>query len=132
MKLIKSIVAIALVAFSSVCFALDVSGHWWNPAESGWGVAIQQQRDTVFLQLYTYTKDGAPIWYVGSCKLDGDLCAVVLYEAKDGDPLPYYNKPTLVAAGQATFGFSSNDAATFSFKIGDGSAWTKNLVKIQF
>lgn len=141
-KLVKGIVGTlaALAASASFAFTVDteaspgpVSGHWWNPAEPGWGLAIQQQYETLFVQLYTYNKDGLPIWYVASCKLDNtNKCTANLYTAVGGAPLPYYEPATAVLAGQTTLTFVSNDVAAFQFKIGDGVAWTKDIVKMIF
>jgi alpha-tubulin suppressor-like RCC1 family protein len=37
---------------------------WWNPAESGWGVNIAHQGNTLFATLYTYDRDGRGMWLV--------------------------------------------------------------------
>jgi len=127
----KKLIALALALFSPLAFA-DYAGHWWNPTEPGWGMAIQQQQDRVFFQLYTYTADGDPVWYIGSCKLEANLCPATLYVTDGGSPLPFYTKPTSAPAGMATFNFLTPDTAAFSFKIGDGVAWTKDIVKLAF
>lgn len=136
------VVALSLMLFASVSFAFTVdtsqatgpvSGHWWNAKEPGWGMAIQQQYETLFVQLYTYRDDGSPIWYIGSCKIaDGNVCSVVLYSATGGRPLPYYHEVTTSAAGVMTLTFGSNDNALFMFKIGDGPAWATALEKYIF
>ena len=43
-----------------------LSGLWWNPAESGWGVSFTQRRNVVFGAWYTYDSAGKPKWYVAS------------------------------------------------------------------
>ncbi len=44
---------------------LDYSGHWWDPADSGWGLFIwHDARDNVLAAWFTYTPDGKPMWYV--------------------------------------------------------------------
>jgi hypothetical protein len=42
----------------------DASDMWWNPNESGWGVSLVAQYDTMFATLYVYGADGKPRWYV--------------------------------------------------------------------
>ena len=42
----------------------DQSDLWWDPAESGWGLALTQHGDTVFAVWYTYGSDGKPLWVV--------------------------------------------------------------------
>lgn len=40
------------------------AGVWWNPAESGWGLAIQQTPgDTLFAQLYVYGAGNEARWF---------------------------------------------------------------------
>lgn len=42
----------------------DSTDLWWNPDESGWGLALTQHGDTVFGVWYTYGEDGKPLWVV--------------------------------------------------------------------
>ena len=44
----------------------NVQDLWWNPAESGWGLNIAHQDDTLFATLFTYGADGGGIWLVMS------------------------------------------------------------------
>ena len=39
---------------------------WWNAAESGWGININHQGNTLFATLFTYDANGAPMWLVMS------------------------------------------------------------------
>jgi murein DD-endopeptidase MepM/ murein hydrolase activator NlpD len=39
---------------------------WWNPAESGWGMSLAHQGDTLFAAWFTYRADGKGQWLVGS------------------------------------------------------------------
>lgn len=39
---------------------------WWNAAESGWGVNVNHQGNTLFATLFTYDTDGTPMWLVMS------------------------------------------------------------------
>lgn len=43
-----------------------LSGLWWNPAESGWGIHLTQRRNTIFAAWFTYDPIGVPRWYVAS------------------------------------------------------------------
>lgn len=47
---------------------------WWNAAESGWGININHQGNTLFATLFTYDENGAPMWLVmseGARQADG-------------------------------------------------------------
>lgn len=39
---------------------------WWNPSESGWGLNVNHQGQTLFVTLFTYDRDGSPMWLVAS------------------------------------------------------------------
>lgn len=42
----------------------DYTDLWYLPAESGWGVNVVQQHDTVFATFFVYGQDGSPRWFV--------------------------------------------------------------------
>lgn len=48
----------------STTFSADLSGLWWNAAESGWGLNLIQQDDTLFATLFLYGADNKPLWLV--------------------------------------------------------------------
>jgi endo-chitodextinase len=45
-------------------FPDDLTDLWWNPDESGWGLAITYHGDNIFAVWYTYGEDGRPLWVV--------------------------------------------------------------------
>jgi hypothetical protein len=36
---------------------------WWNPAESGWGINLTHQGNTIFATWFTYVEQGRPMWF---------------------------------------------------------------------
>jgi hypothetical protein len=42
-----------------------MTGIWFVPAESGWGVNLVQQNQTLFVTLFVYGTDNRPLWLVG-------------------------------------------------------------------
>ncbi|HEY2629061.1 MAG TPA: hypothetical protein VGI57_08030, partial [Usitatibacter sp.] len=40
----------------------NYQGLWWNPNESGWGVNLTHQADTLFATWFTYDLDGKGMW----------------------------------------------------------------------
>jgi hypothetical protein len=61
---IAAMTAALLVSGGALCASPKSSGIYWNPAESGWGIAVDQQGDTVFAVLLHYGPGGQPTWYV--------------------------------------------------------------------
>ena len=39
---------------------------WWNPSESGWGINLAHQGDTIFAAWYTYAVEGTPLFLVAT------------------------------------------------------------------
>lgn len=64
---IQQKVAAALDAdLSRVPFA-DFGGVWWNPAEAGSGLLLQQNAaHRLVLSWYTFADDGSPLWLIGT------------------------------------------------------------------
>jgi hypothetical protein len=44
---------------------------WWNREESGWGVNVGHQYDTIFAAFFVYGPSGAAKWYSGGAGLTG-------------------------------------------------------------
>jgi hypothetical protein len=47
-------------------FSLNFQDLWYDAAESGWGMNLNQHGDTMFATLFVYGSDGKPQWYVMS------------------------------------------------------------------
>jgi Regulator of chromosome condensation (RCC1) repeat len=46
--------------------AVDYTDHWYNPSEPGWGIALTQQSDLMFVVWFSYDEARMPVWYVAS------------------------------------------------------------------
>ena len=63
-KVVMSILAILLAVFLAESASAQFWGDgWWDPSESGWGLNIIHQYDTMFVCLYVYGTDGSPLWF---------------------------------------------------------------------
>ena len=87
--------AVLLLA-SSAAFATDKTDLYYNPSESGWGMTLANQGDTIFVTIYVYGPDNLPTWLVGTANLvSTDSSGVSTY---GGDLFrtqgPYYAFPT--------------------------------------
>jgi hypothetical protein len=64
--------------------AANYTALWWNPVESGWGLNLNHQGNTLFGTLFTYSAEGQPVWLVASslaAQADGSF-AGELYSAR--------------------------------------------------
>ncbi len=112
------------------------SDLWWNPAESGWGINLNQQGDTIFATWFTYGDGGRNAWYVMSDarkQADGSYTGAI-YQTT-GVPYAQINgqksSKTVAEVGTGTFRFSASNAATFNYKIGAVDQ-TKGIVRQQY
>ena len=111
---------------------VDYTDLWWNPDESGWGVALTQQYGVVSAAWYSYDATGKAIWYVGTCTVSGSSCSTSdLYQVTGGAPPTSAwhgtNPPT--KAGTISFAFTDANNGTMSYTISGvpGSSIIKRL-----
>ena len=66
----------------------DLSDLWWNPDESGWGLALSHHGNNIFGVWYTYGDDGRPLWITlpGGRFTDANTFTGKLYVATHGSP----------------------------------------------
>jgi hypothetical protein len=108
---------------------------WWAPggSESGWGVNVAHQGDTLFTTWFTYKANGAGQWLVMS---DGLKTAPGNYTGAlyrvTGPPFSAIAwNSTMIAVsqvGNATFTFSDADNGVFSYSV-DGVAGSKPITR---
>ena len=114
--------------------AVDYTDLWWNPNESGWGMAITQQFGNIFLAWYVYDSSGKPFWYVApSCAVSGSSCLGTLYRTT-GPPFGPPLDPTKVqpfAVGSAIVSFVDANNAVLSYTV-DGVSATKVIQRQLF
>jgi hypothetical protein len=133
-------IALALLLSSpAMSFTIDIpksaiTGLWWNPSESGWGVTITQQTSVMFITLFTYDASGNPSWYVASnCAVSGAGCVGDLYKVTGG-AVPTATWNANVAAtkvGTMTLAFTDNDTGSMSYSI-NGANGFKQIVRQMF
>jgi hypothetical protein len=133
--------SLAIMQLSGVgvaALSTNVGGMWWNaPAgsESGWGINLAHQGDTIFATWFTFGLDGGPLWLaVAATKTGTNVYSGTLYTGT-GPPLgsvPF--DPAQVVktpAGSATFTFIDAGHATFAYTVG-GVSGSKAIVREVF
>jgi hypothetical protein len=113
---------------------VDYTDLWWNPNESGWGIAVTQQASVMFLTWYVYDDGGNPTWYVASsCAVSGPGCSGTLYRTT-GPPFGPTFDPTSVhvsTVGTATLSFTDPNNGTLSYTV-NGVSGTKAITRQLF
>ncbi|MGE5098045.1 MAG: metallophosphoesterase family protein [Betaproteobacteria bacterium] len=117
--------------------ATNYTDLWWVPAgaESGWGINLTHQGDTIFATWFTYGSDGTPLWFAATAShvsngiYSGPLVRTAgpPFSAQPFDP----SKVKRTESGMIGFSFSSGNAATMSFTV-NGTTQTKPITRQVF
>ena len=122
----------------NLALATNYQDLWWNaPAgsESGWGINLAHQGNTLFGTWFTYDPSGAPLWISVTAPMSSlGVFSGTLYEthgpAFNASPFNPANV-TLTAVGTATFTFSDGNNAIFAYTL-NGVAQTKHITRQVF
>ena len=114
---------------------VDYTDLWWNPNESGWGIAITQQFDVLFLAWYVYDNTGKPVWYVATCAMNAaqNGCTGTLFRTSGPSLGPTFN-PTQVqafSAGTVSLTFPDANDAMLNYTV-DGISASKAITRQVF
>jgi hypothetical protein len=105
---------------------LNFQGLWWNsPAgsESGWGLNVAHQNDTLFATWFTYDDAGKPLWLVmsGAKNTANNLYLGDLYSTT-GPPFSSATfdpaQVTVTRVGSASLDFADANNGVFFYSIG--------------
>jgi hypothetical protein len=115
--------------------AYNYQDLWWAaPAgsESGWGINLTHQGDTIFATWFTYDASGAATWVSVTAPRNADGTYSGKIYRTSGPPfnaVPF--DPTLVQtqeAGTASFTFTDGNDATFDYTL-DGVTQEKRITR---
>lgn len=134
MTIIKTLLAWVLCLASGLSHATNnYQDWWWNPAQSGMGLNVGQQNDSVFVAWFNYGDDTKASFLTMGGVLSGNTLTGTLYRGTGPVPGPNYN-PALVkqvAVGTATLTFNSNTDATLNYSY-DNKSGSMALQRFSF
>ena len=122
--------------------ATNYQDLWWatpGGSESGWGVNLTHQGDTIFASWFTFDHDRTPMWLVVSGpKTAPGTYSGTLYRltgpAFNAVPFPPLGSPggaTGTSVGTATFTFSDGNTGTFAYTV-NASTQSKSITRQLF
>ena len=121
---------------------VDYSGHWWDPADSGWGLFIWQDAksptDSILAAWFTYAPDGKSQWYVFQPTWLNTVVtttAPLLFTARFPGPTspPPGNTANIqpfITVGTASLDFNETGATglgKITYKFGDGPTLVRTI-----
>lgn len=112
----------------------NVTGLWWNAAESGWGINLNHQGTTIFATLFSYAADGTGMWLVmpsGQRQADGSYSGDLFQTtgpAFDANPFAPLGGPvgSVTRVGPMRLVFQDKARATLEYSV-NGTAVTKQI-----
>jgi hypothetical protein len=110
-------------------FSTDASDLWWNPAESGWGMQMVQEADTVYATLFIYGSDGRPTWLTAPMRsAGGPTFSGPLYVTNGPSFAGVFNPSAVLVrqVGTMTVSFQSVQTALLTYSV-DGVQVTKQI-----
>ena len=121
--------------FTDLTPAYNFQDLWWaSPAgaESGWGLNLAHQGDTIFATWFTYARDGNATWLAATMPrtaagvYEGTLVRTTgpPFASSPFDP----GKVALFDAGVATLTFTNGNAGTFAYTL-DGVTQSKPITR---
>ena len=123
-----------LVPGNATCPPLPyMTSLWWNPAESGWGLNLNQQGGTMFGTLFTYDATRAPMWLVmpaGILQSDGISFSGDLYRttgpAFNANPFTPIGASNITRVGTMSVTFPHANSGTLTYSV-NGTSVTKGI-----
>ena len=129
--------------------APSYEGLWWNASESGWGLSVAHQGDTIFAVWYTFDRDGSPMWLVvpdaelSNENMDdmtgmGDMEMMMgmsrnppIYTGSMYRSSMAAGKLVMTDVGMATIMFKDKDHAVFAYSVGNVMG-TKDVTRMVY
>ena len=117
--------------------ATNYQDLWWNAAESGWGLNVTHQDDTLFATLFTYDATGRDLWLVmaaGTRQADGSYLGD-LYRtngpAFNANPFTPLGPGNLAVVGTMRLRFANGSSGTLAYTV-NGVSVTKAITRQVF
>ncbi len=117
--------------------ATNFQNLWWvaDGAESGWGLTVTHQGDTIFAVWFTYGPDGAPLWLSATAAKSGagvysgtlDRTTGPAFSAVPFNPANVVRTPV----GTMTLTFANGNAGLLAYSV-DGVAQSKAITRMLF
>ncbi len=123
-----------VTSFVTSNIAPNYTDLWWNPSESGWGINLNHQTNTVFATLFTYAADGRALWLVASelaRQPDGSFTGALyrttgpVFNAQPWTPV------NVTQVGTMTLTFTGIDSGTLAYSF-NGTNVTKQITRQRF
>jgi hypothetical protein len=114
--------------------ATNYQDLWWNPHESGWGINLTHQENTIFATLFTYDSGGNDLWLVASSlgrQSDGSFAGALYATTGPAFDAAAWSTVKATEVGNMALRFTNGESATLSYTY-NGVAVTKLIQRQVF
>ena len=114
--------------------ATNYQDLWFNAAESGWGLNVTHQDQTLFATLFTYGSNNQGLWLVmsgGTLQADGSYSGDLYRTSGPAFNAPAWGAVTVTRVGTMRLRFAHGAAATLDYSV-DGVNVHKSIVRQEF
>ena len=134
-RLLAAAATVLALPVAAATLTVDHTDLWYNsPAESqsGWGVNVIQQHNTLFVTLFVFGPDNTPRWYVASnvVSTGTNTFSGQLFNVGTGTwfGAPWTGISGVTQVGNITFTFGTATTGTMVYNVGDVTV-TKSIVR---
>ena len=115
--------------------ATDYTDAWWaaGGSESGWGLNVTHQHNSLFATFYVYGQDGKAVWFTSQMNREGTsekLSGPTYRVSGTYYGSPTWNGYTIAPVGTASFTGTSANLASLDYTI-DGVRVQKSLERLR-
>jgi hypothetical protein len=132
MKQLLCALAVLLGGSLTPAHATSYQDLWWNSLESGWGINVLHQGDTLVATWFIYDTGGKPMWLLGVLDKAGATSyagAVYRYTGPGYNLVAFDPKQvTETAVGTAQFNFADPTHGSLTYTV-NGTVVTKNVTR---
>jgi hypothetical protein len=114
--------------------ATNYQDLWWNPQESGWGVNLTHQGNTIFATLFTYDGAGNDLWLVASSltkQSDGGFAGALYATTGPAFNTTPWGAVKATETGNMALHFTNGESAMLSYTF-NGVVVTKTIQRQVF
>lgn len=129
----RTLCGLAFAVSASAFAATDYQDWWWNQDQSGMGINVGHQGDTIVVSWYHYDSDRSPSFLLFAGKLVNGAVTGELVRSTGPQPGASYNASQVQRAtvGTATIRFQTDSSATLSYNY-SGLSGDINLARYSF
>ena len=129
--------AVCLPTADSRTASTNYQDLWWNAAESGWGLNVTHQDNTLFATLFTYDPAGRGLWLVmsqGARQADGSYLGDLYHTTGSpfsAQPVTPIGAGDVTLAGNMRLRFADGITGTLAYTY-NGATVTKSITRQVF